>query len=282
MALKNITIVITAFKSDKKIRTCLNSIDKDVKVIIVENSNNYKFKEEIERIYANVECIISGENLGYARANNIGLKKVSTKYALVLNPDTILAKDALDNFFQSISNYSDFTLLGPLPSQEKELLKKYQFNNSEFIKVPDLKGFAIFFNMEKFKDKIFFDENYFLYFEEIDLCKTVNLHGGKIYINKNINIFHEGGKSVDSKFELEIEKSRNWHWMWSTFYYHKKYKNYFLALAIVMPKLISSILKIIFYLIMQNKRQRIMYYQRFSGLFNSILGRKSWYRLSLD
>ena len=105
----------------------------------------------------------------------------------------------------------------------------FDFKNKNLIEVENLKGFAIFFNLSKFKKK-FFDENFFLFFEEIDLCKRVKKNNGKIYLNKNIVIRHEGASSVDKLNTFELEKNRNWHWMWSTFYYHKKYKGFFLAL----------------------------------------------------
>jgi GT2 family glycosyltransferase len=111
------------------------------------------------------------------------------------------------------------------------------FKNNDFIEVENLKGFAIFFNMSKFSNK-FFDENYFLYFEEIDLCKYVKKNNGKIYLDKNIVIKHEGGSSVKKLKKIELEKNRNWHWMWSTFYFHKKHKGFLLALIIILPKVI--------------------------------------------
>ena len=74
MILDDITVVITTFKSDKKIRKCLDSIDSKCKVIIVENSSNQIFKNEIEKSYSNVSCIIANNNLGYSRSNNIALK----------------------------------------------------------------------------------------------------------------------------------------------------------------------------------------------------------------
>ena len=64
------------------------------------------------------------------------------------------------------------------------------------IEVDNLKGFAIFFNMSKFNND-FFDENFFLYFEEIDLCKKVKKKNGKIYLDKKIIINHQGASSVD-------------------------------------------------------------------------------------
>ncbi len=275
MALKDLTVVITTFKSEKKINNCLASLGPEVKVIIVENSNNDKFTKDLESQYTNVRCILTGENTGYAKGNNLGLKEVKTRYALVLNPDTIVAKDALHNFINSAKKDLNFFLIGPDQKNSFSIKK-------EIYEVENIKGFALFFNMQKFNN-IFFDENYFLYFEEIDLCKKIRKAGGKIYLDTSIKIIHEGGKSVNvNSSGEELEKNRNWHWMWSTFYYHKKYNSFFFALKIVLPKLISAFIKIIFYRLIFNKKRSDIYFFRFSGLINSILGKKSWHRPSLD
>ena len=79
MSTKDITIVITSFRSDEIIKNCLNSIDRQCQVILVENSNNLEFKENIEVEFTNVDCVLTGANLGYVKANNIGLKKVKIK-----------------------------------------------------------------------------------------------------------------------------------------------------------------------------------------------------------
>ena len=75
-----------------------------------------------------------------------------------------------------------------------------------------------------------------------------------------------------------MELSRNWHWMWSTFYYYKKNYNYFYALRKVYKNLFSSIIKLIFYSIILNSEKRKIYFQRLSGIVNGILGKRSWYR----
>ena len=277
MQLKDLTVVIVTFKSQKNIHSCLDSIPKDINVLVIENSNNEKFKLDLEKKYSNVECIIIGSNKGYAAGNNIGLRKVKTKFALILNPDTKLRKDTIDNFLLTASNNNDFWLMGPYNDQQKNL----SFNSNNVIEVNNLKGFAIFFNLMKFNE-IYFDENFFLYFEEIDLCKQVKIKGGKILVDKNIIINHDGASSVENIKKIELEKNRNWHWMWSTFYYNKKYKGFLIALILIMPKLISSIAKTLFFLIIFNKKKRDIYFCRMSGIINSILGKKSWYRPSLD
>ena len=277
MESKELTIVIVTLKSENKILNCLKSISNEIPVIVVENSDNENYKRLIENNYKNVKCVLTGENKGYSIANNIGLELVKTRYALVLNPDTILDKSALKNFFISVKTFQDFWLMGPANDQMVEL----NFEDSALIEVDNLKGFAIFMNMIKFNRK-YFDENFFLYFEEIDLCKRVKKNNGKIYLNKDILIKHEGGGSVNMHDSFELEKNRNWHWMWSTFYFQKKYKGFFLAFVLILPKLLSSFAKTIFYSIFFNKKKRDIYFCRLSGVFNSLIGRKSWYRPALD
>ena len=108
MEMNELSIVITTFKSELKIFTCLDAIPSNIKTIVVENSNNESFKKDIEKKYKNVNCILTGENKGYARANNIGLSEVKTEFALVLNPDAILQKNAVENFFKITIKNDDF------------------------------------------------------------------------------------------------------------------------------------------------------------------------------
>jgi GT2 family glycosyltransferase len=282
MTSKDITIVITTYKSEEKIENCLNSINSEIKVIIVENSNNVKFKTKIEKLFPNVECVLTKENLGYGRANNIGLKMVQSKYSLILNPDTILDKEAINNFFNFIKINENFAILGP--TQNENLLGVEDSKNihTNFFEAESVKGFAMFLNMVKFNNIGFFDENFFLYLEEIDLCKRIKQINEKIFINENIKIFHYGGKSVDQTFSHEIELVRNWHWMWSFFYYNKKHSNYFYAFLIILPKFFSALFKSIFYKFFFKNKKSEIYSKRLSGIFNSIIGKTAWYRSTLD
>ena len=274
---KELTVVIVTFKSEARILDCLSSIDDNVNVIVVENSKNINFKKDIENRFPNLKCILTNKNLGYAAANNIGLKQVKTKYALVLNPDTLLEKKAIQNFLNRADQRKDFWLMGPANDQ----MVKLKFENEDLIEVDNLKGFAIFFNLSKFNND-FFDENYFLYFEEIDLCKKVKNNNGKIYLDRSIKINHLGSQSVNNLNKLELEKNRNWHWMWSTFYYHRKHKGFLIALTNIIPKLLSASIKILIHSILFNKNKRDIYFCRLSGIVNSIAGNKSWYRPSID
>ena len=146
MSITDITVVITSFKSEEKIIGCLNSIDNQCKVILVENSNDTKIKEKIEKQFKNVDCILSGENLGYGKANNIGLKKVKSKYALILNPDASLNKNTLSNFLKLAEKYPQFSIIAPYKQEYKQ--EVFDIEKTNLVKVKNVKGFAMFLNLK--------------------------------------------------------------------------------------------------------------------------------------
>ena len=277
MSNTKITIIINTFKSDDKIFECLDSINSNCRIIVVENSSNLTFKKNIEKHYPNVDCILTGENLGYAKGNNLGLSKVKTQYALILNPDAKLENDTLENFFVSIEKIKDFAIIGP--AKQDEFSNKENFSNkANLFEVESLKGFAMFININQVKDIGFFDPNFFIYLEEIDLCRRIIKNNKKIYLDRSLKIDHLGGSSHNEAINFEMELSRNWHWMWSTFYFNKKHYGYLNSLIKISGKLVSSVFKMIYYALIFNNKKRKIYFQRFSGLYNSIIGARSWYR----
>ena len=72
--------------------------------------NNVNKTADLQHNFKNVKCVLTGANKGYSVANNVGLNLVETKYSLVLNPDTILDKEAIKNFFISAKKIKDFWL----------------------------------------------------------------------------------------------------------------------------------------------------------------------------
>ena len=136
-------------------------------------------------------------------------------------------------------------------------------------------------NMKQFEEIGFFDENFFIYLEEIDLCKRLKSKNKKIYLDKKVIINHLGGSSHNKKINFEMELSRNWHWMWSTFYFNKKHYGYYYSFFKISRKFFSALIKLIFYFLIFNFKKKKIYYQRLSGLFNSIIGKESWYRPKL-
>jgi len=137
-------------------------------------------------------------------------------------------------------------------------------------------------NKKKFKDKIYFDENIFMYLENNDLCKRVIDNGESIFVIPTAKVKHLAAKTVDVKFKQEVELSRNWHWIWSKFYFNKKHLGLFWAVKEGIFRFFLSIIKFLFYAIIQSKNKKNIYFSRVSGFYNALLGKPSWYRPNLD
>ena len=129
--------------------------------------------------------------------------------------------------------------------------------------------------------KFFFDEKFFLYLENVDLCLRAKKNGGKLFIVTNSKIHHLGAKAVDDKYSEEIELSRNWHWMWSKLYFNKKHRGNIISSSLGLINLLGNFLKYSIYLITFNKKRNI-YRMRMSGVINALLGKRSWYRPKIN
>jgi GT2 family glycosyltransferase len=275
---KNITFVIVSFKSGHIIEQCIESINPDIKIIIVENSDNIHIKNYLEKKFSNVEVIIAKDNLGYGKGNNLGISKVNTQYVFVLNPDTILAKNCLKELYKAqVMLRGDFAILAP------NLLNNYGYfsnQNNNFKKsildVDYVKGFAMLINLKKVTFRKIFDENFFLFLEEIDLCKRIKNKGGKIFIVQESKVKHLAKQASGNS--LNIELCRNWHWMWSLFYYNHKHFGVWRAYRVTIFKFISSVIKLMFAVILFNKKIFLIHYFRLSGLLNAFFKKSAWLR----
>ena len=282
MNYKDITVGIVSFKSEKVIFRCLKSIKKIKNIIIFDNSNDIALKNQISKRYPNVQFILSKKNLGYGVGNNQIIKICKTKFVFVINPDTILNKKCEKELLKSINKKNlDFSIIAPLCNQKNYgfFSKKNKSINENLFKVDYVKGFAMLMYIKKIKKIKMFDKNFFLYLEEIDLCKRLINKNENIYINKNAKVKHLGAKS--SNIGFEFEKCRNWHWMWSSIYFNKKHYGLLKSLYNFFSKLFNNLIKLIFYLIIINKRKTIIYYFRLSGMVNAFIGNKSTFRPNL-
>lgn len=290
MNYKDITAVIVTFKSEQVIFKCLKSLKGINKIIIVDNSNDSNLKKKVLSKHPQINFILSKKNLGYAQGNNIALKKVKTKYVLILNPDTILlnkciyylkmlAKELKNNFsiiapsvVGKNKNYGFFDI--------QKNLKKNEINNKNNLKVDYVKGFAMFFNLEKVKKLKFFDANFFMYLEEIDLCKRLCNANENIYVSQRALVEHIGAKSTSLGFDFEI--NRNWHWMWSKIYYSSKHEGFFFIRISIIPKIIKLVLKCILSFLICKKNIFLINLYRLGGLLSAYFNIKSFYRIKLS
>ena len=275
---KNITFVIVSFKSSYIIEKCIQSISSNIKIIVIENSDEVLVKKHLENKFLNVEVVIAKQNLGYGKGNNLGISKVKTQYAFILNPDAILEKNCLNELLKAQTNLKDnFTILAPNLSNNYGYFSNKDNNpQNEILEVDYVKGFAILINLNQIKFDKIFDENFFLFLEEIDLCKRIKNSGGKIFVAMNSKVQHSGKQA--SEYSLSIELCRNWHWMWSLFYYNYKHFGVLVAYKATISKFFSSIFKLFVALVFFNKKLFLIHYYRLNGLFNAFLKKPAWLR----
>ncbi len=283
----NLSIVIISYKSLEKLENCLSGLGKNIEKIIVENSNNFQFKELIEKKYYKAKVIINNENLGFGKAANIGFQKINTKYALLLSTDVKIDESQLIKIQNEIDNCNEeFALATPLHDDLIDFNNSNNFDkhfkskkinistNESKTKIDLIKGCSLIVNFNKFKDKYIFDENFFFFFEEIDLCKRIKNINENIFVFNKIKIFHEGGKGVDPKIAQNYSDFRHWNYYWSRFYYHKKHYGFLYSLFIHLSKLIRFFISFLaLYFFSKEKFRKNKF--RFFGLFSSVIGIKS-------
>ena len=137
---------------------------------------------------------------------------------------------------------------------------------------------TILINKQKIKNEIF-DENFFIYFETMDLSKRLIDKNIKLFACEELTFEHFGGQSHEKKFDFEAQLSRCWHYNWSKFYYFKKHYGFCLALIYFLPIIIRINYRIFLYTIVRDKIKLQKYQVRRSGLFSSILNKKSFKRI---
>jgi N-acetylglucosaminyl-diphospho-decaprenol L-rhamnosyltransferase len=274
-----LTICMVSFYSDEIIKKTLKIIPINYQVLITDNAISENLKDDLESSFKNVKVITPSFNLGNGGGINFALNKINTKYALYLDVDTEFEKNTIDKLLQVAEVENDWVIIAPN-------LKDYTYRKNCYLQEPTLQntspmnfveGCALLFSMSELSKVGFYDEKIFLYYEENDLYFRCLKNKKKILLCNNIFIKHFGNSSINNNFSIEIELNRNWHYMWSKFYYYKKNYSYTKGINETVYQFIKSILKLSFYYFL-NKKKFMIYKNRFSGLYNSYLNKNSWRR----
>lgn len=223
----------------------------EYEMIIVDNDSHQAekdiLKKEINTIPQVKLCFLDS-NKGFGAGNNFGFEKANGDILFLLNPDTIITRNIFNQVEKIFNSYSEVSVLGPkivneqnvqeksagkFPNLLSEFLniffisrhieKKY-FNSKEkktsngFVEVDWITGSAMFIRRSVFKNTGGFDTNFFMYSEEIDLCKRIKDSGGKIVYYPDVELVHKG--SVGSKKNYFFFTKTSYE---SKYYYIKKH-----------------------------------------------------------
>lgn len=239
--MEKIAIVILNWNGKENTIECLKSIEDIQDVIVVDNNSNDNSVAAIKKDFPKVKIIQNKQNLGFAKGNNIGIKKAlddKAGFIMLLNNDTILEKNCLKNLLEAVKNNPQFSIFAPKIYFEKNYefhKNRYKENekgrviwyaggiidwdnlyghhrgvdevdNGQFDKEEETEfatGAAMLIKKEVFEKIGFLDEKYFLYYEDTDFCVRAKKSGSKILFTPNAVLWHKNAGSSSSGSELQ-------------------------------------------------------------------------------
>ncbi|MCX6762753.1 MAG: glycosyltransferase family 2 protein [Candidatus Moranbacteria bacterium] len=242
-----LTIQIVNFRSRHYLQRCLFSICENLpigieaEVLIMNNEKELlKEVEGIAKDNLNLRVIEVGKNIGFGSAHNVGFRESLGKYILFLNPDAKIASNALDKMLTVFAEDEKIGIVGPLlvdsagkvqpdcfgahrtplSTIKNKIFKrreKQSLAGEKVFKTDWVSGGSMMIRRDVFEKMKGFDENFFMYFEDVDLCLRAKKRGSKIMVIPSALVFHESGRS----FASEREKKK--HYYISQDYYFRKH-----------------------------------------------------------
>lgn len=203
----------------KSVEAALKHIDSEI--IVIDNCSHDDSCEMVKRLFPKVKLIENSENLGFSKANNIAVKQAQGKYVCILNPDTIVAEDTFEQILMFSKSHNEIGIVScrlidgtgaflpeskrHIPTPKVAIKKMLGFNNSYYFNeiedtdigvVPVFVGAFMCVEKSIYKAVKGFDEDYFMYGEDIDLSYKVGEMGfNNTYFGKT-SIIHFKGEST--------------------------------------------------------------------------------------
>ena len=259
-----ISVIIVSFNTCNLLRDCLNTLIKEsgninYETIVIDNASKDNSAEMVATEFPEIKLICNNENLGFAAANNIGFAQAQGEYIVLLNSDAFLQPYALERalaymqanpkigiggarlinqdgswqpssrMFPNLLNH--FLVISGLADKypESKLFGRMDrtWANSELAASIDWVPGAFSIMPRKILEKIgYFDEQFFLYCEEVDLCKRFKAAGYEVYYWPDVFVVHLGGESSKSLTNLKMSTSGKQIHLWqmrSTLLYYRKH-----------------------------------------------------------
>ncbi|MHB8754117.1 MAG: glycosyltransferase family 2 protein [Candidatus Acidiferrales bacterium] len=294
--MSDLSIIIVTWNVRKYAEECLTSIyaqkcDASFEVIVVENASTDGTAEMIREQFPQVKLIANSENLGFARANNIGMEFADGKYLCLINPDVSLPSDCLSNMYRYMETQPTIGLLGPkmrlgdgkvgrsgmrfptiwnsflralaLDSLFKRatrfkglLMADFQFDYTRDMDV--LNGWFWMVRREAVNQVGPLDEHFFMYGEDIDWCKRFHLAGWRVVFYSDAEAIHYGGASSANapvRFFIEMQRANLRYWK----KYHGLASTFLYLAAVSLNYFIRTIGWIVVYLADKSWRSKALF-----------------------
>ena len=222
----DLSVIIVSYNSRFFLELCLSSVrvaTKNIKseIIVVDNNSEDDSIKMIESLFSEVLLIENKINLGFSSANNLGVKKAKGKHICFLNPDTVVSENLFNKILEFKESNNNVGIIGCkmidgqgnfLPESKRNLptismvIKKFiglknnyylhAISEDEIGQSDVLSGAIMLINKKEFEDAGGFNEQYFMFGEDIDLSYKMINKGLKNYYLGNLSIIHYKGEST--------------------------------------------------------------------------------------
>lgn len=277
----DLSIIIVPYKAKDKLEVTLDAVfesktNYSYEVIVLDNLSQDGTDELVQKKYlsnpefaSKLVYVQNGENIGFGRGNNKGMKLAKGEYMLLLNPDTKLAEDNFQVMMDFIKSHPDvgiatcklikangeldwacrrsepnpwrsFARLFGLQKLFPKTFGSYNVLNKsidEETQIDACVGAYMLFHRKIYEFTSGFDEQYFMYGEDLDLCKQVRDAGYKVWYYPKTYSYHYKGQSSRKSPKLSLKAFHDAMWIYYSKYYRKKYGVLFSALVYVGVKL---------------------------------------------
>jgi N-acetylglucosaminyl-diphospho-decaprenol L-rhamnosyltransferase len=220
---KDITLIYVAHKSDSIIKKNIDII-KLFNVIIVDNSNSSDLKNYLSE-FVNI-TFINSPNLGFGHANNLAVNNAQTPYIFIVSPDIFFTISSLEILYNEFLSYKNAGVAGPSlfdvsnirrSNSSLSFLKKKIYRNSFQRKIYKnidqtladgniscdyIIGCSMLFKKSFFLDIGGFDEHFFIYYEDNDICDRIRSHNKMVLEIPSSKMIHLQGKSTKADFKI--------------------------------------------------------------------------------
>ncbi len=238
-SLPELSVVLVNYNDRAHLPACLSSLAKAVsglsaEVVLVDNHSSDASPELVRSTFPWVRLIENDKNVGYPRANNIGFRQSRGEYVLFLNTDTVVPGDALAELLAEIKARPELGAVGPalvhqngrfqvsfgkrvgfFPEiRQKLILNPYYSivlrHSQEPREVGWLSGACLLARRVAVEEAGLFDEEFFLYFEDIDLCRRITDQGFKLVVIPAVRVSHIGGAATSARrWQSRLEYRRS-------------------------------------------------------------------------
>jgi GT2 family glycosyltransferase len=201
-----VSVIIVHYNTPKLLKNCLYSLYKTCKevsfeVIIVDNNSNPQPNPK-DYDFPQLTWSLQNENLGFAKANNVASKQAKGTYLFLLNSDTIIIEDSLQFLASKMEELNNVGLIGPrLLNKDRSLqapgsiIGRKQYQSTSTRNVSFISGAAMFIKKTTYSEVGGFDEAFFFYNEDVDLCWMLKKTGYRIIYCPETELIHLGGGS---------------------------------------------------------------------------------------